>query len=81
MVFKAVPKDRASQQARGYLQSLNVLKCVRIPLLDLTVFPGGEEEVRLGDKLEVHHTEKWERYSSVIQLHVTKKSRTHMNSS
>lgn len=48
----------ASTSERGYLQSLHVLKSVRVPLLDLTVLPSGEEEVRLGYKLQVHHTAK-----------------------
>lgn len=47
-----------------------MLKVVRVPLLDLPVFPGGEEEVRLGDKLQVHHTERREEYSNVIQVHI-----------
>lgn len=38
------------------LQSLDVFKFVCIPLLNLTVFPSSEEEVRLGYELEVHHT-------------------------
>lgn len=50
-----------------------MLKFVRIPLLDLAVFPGREEEVGLGDKLQVHHTERREKYSYGIQLHASKK--------
>lgn len=41
----------AESKAAGYLQSLYVLKSVRVPLLHLAVLPGREEEVRLGYKL------------------------------
>lgn len=55
-----------------------MLKSVRVPLLDLTVLPSGEEEVRLGYKLQVHHTAEWED-SNVIKFHVTEKSLTLIN--
>lgn len=50
-------KYQSSKTSRCYLQRLDVLKLVRIPLLDLVVLPRGEEKVGLGHESEMHHTE------------------------
>lgn len=40
----------------GHLQRLDVLKLVSVPLLDLSVLSGGEEQMGFRDKLKKHDT-------------------------
>lgn len=42
----------------SYLQCLDVLKFICIPLLNLAVLPSCEEEMGFRHKLQIHHTER-----------------------